>query len=558
LPMNPESTTDPPEPGLQATAHHLSVLRGLLARDHLGRADWSYTLSDLARMALEALGATGSLVALPEPDGESWSAITSEGRQLEDREISRHGSRTVLETVRDSGQPFLTTDSMPLELSTESLRTQQVGSVLAAPLYWWDVKQEQPERQFGACLYVHRTWEEEPFSADDVALLLDIARIAQPTLNLLRYLADVETHLAASREHLRSLQQAAAQDFRLGDAETRDPELAQRVLMPLKRVAQADKVSLLLIGPTGSGKTHLARAYHYESPRRDAPFIVLDCAQITSEQTMAAELFGYAPRSGFANAPPAGRPGAAQLAHRGSLFIDEVGTLPSELQQRLLALIQTGTYSPLGSSESRHADIQIITATNEDLERLVQERRFREDLYWRLSVVTIRLPPLSERKADIPGLAERFLEKARRQFGRRDVIRLSKDAVEALVAYDWSLGGNIRGLENTIYRSVLLAPPNRRSLGAKDLHFQLLLGAPSAARQHGASGPLHQAAPPDAAARRRNWPEEIEQIRAAILEHTFATQAAKALGITYSTLVWKLRRAGLSIRDVLAEREQSP
>src|SRR5262249_11387595 len=150
----------------------------------------------------------------------------------------------------------------------------------------------KPHPQLGGCLYVHRSAPAPSFTEADVELLTDIAEVAQRTLNILRYLQDVEQSLQSSQRQLQELRRNAAQQFRLGRVETRDPWFAEHVLGPLSRVATADKVCLLILGPTGSGKSHLAQAYHYESPRKDGPFVVLDGSQVTSEQTLAAELFG--------------------------------------------------------------------------------------------------------------------------------------------------------------------------------------------------------------------------------------------------------------------------
>jgi transcriptional regulator with GAF, ATPase, and Fis domain len=524
---------------------HLRVLRDLLQRDYIGRADWSYTLRDLAEMAKEALQAREALVALYDPEARTWLACTSGGRMLADSAISRHGSRAVLDRVRDTGLPVLSTGGAPLDMTSESIRRHQLTSVLAIPLYWWDIGTEGSDRRFAGCLYAHRSRGDGPFTDKDAELVLDITRIAQPSLNALRHLRDVSSDLEAGRQLVQGLGQTAARLHRLGQYETQDPRYAKNVLEVLQGAAHADKVGLLLLGPTGSGKSTLAEAYHHECPRRRGPFVVLDCAQATSEQTLAAELFGYAPRSGFANAPPGGRPGAAELAHRGTLFIDEIGTLPLGLQQKLLTLIQTGAFSPLGSSERRQVDIQVIAATNEDLDGLVRERRFREDLYWRISMVTVRLPPLSERRVDVPRLASGFLRSACVQFGRAHIEGFSDAALERLRAFDWSRAGNIRGLEHTVYRSVLLAPPGTKRLEAGDLVLQSMAEEPRG--QEPRSGPGDGAAAPGAIDS-----AELSAIKTAIREHGYATAAARALGITYDALIWQLRKAGLSVRDVLA------
>ena len=203
--------------------------------------------------------------------------------------------------------------------------------------------------------------------------------------------------------------------------------------------------------------------------------MVLDCSQVTSAETLAAELFGYAPRSGYANAPLNGRPGKAQLADGGTLFIDEISSLPPELQQRLLRLIQTGRFSPLGSAEEQQVDLQILAASHRDLRRDVQEGLFREDLFWRLAEIIIELPPLSRRTADIPIFARRFLEQARTRYGRGDVAELTPRAMAALVKHDWARAGNLRGLEHTLNRTVLLAPAGLEQIDVQHLLLETIL-----------------------------------------------------------------------------------
>jgi transcriptional regulator with GAF, ATPase, and Fis domain len=528
-----------------ASGRHLRVLRELLGRDYLARADWGYALRDLADMARTALEANAALVALWNPAAGAWSAVTHGGTRLADADISGHGSRSALDRVRRTDKPILAAAGPELRLDSESLRAHDVESILVVPLHFWDVTAEQPERQFAGCLYAHRTSSQATFTPGDIEIGVDIARLAQPILNLLRYLRDVQTDLAASKEQLERLRRHSAKEYRLGQYRTSDPWFAQNVLEPLNRIRHAEKVNVLILGPTGSGKTHLAEAYHSECPRRDGPFIVLDCSQITSVETLAAELFGYAPDSGYANAPRGGRPGKAQLAHRGTLFVDEIGCLPAELQQKLLRLIDEGTFSPLGSSEQREVDLQLLAATNTEPSELVSSGQFREDLYWRISDVTIRLPPLSERVGDIPHLAQAFLEKACERCDRKDLQGLTERALHRLLQHDWARAGNIRGLERTMLRSVLLAPPGLQELDEEHVQLQELTQPRPAA-------PEAVAAPgPRSAAKAQETPE-LAAIKAAIREHGYASAAAKALGISYRQLTWQLHKVGLSIRDVLA------
>jgi DNA-binding NtrC family response regulator len=271
---------------------------------------------------------------------------------------------------------------------------------------------------------------------------------------------------------------------------------------------------------------------------------------------LAAELFGYAPRSGFANAPEKGRLGAAQLADGGTLFIDEITGLTPELQQKLLGLIQTGTFSPLGSSEKRTEDLQVIAATNEDPQDLLRQRRLREDLLWRIGEVMLYLPPLSRRPEDVPLLAEGFLRKAVERFGKPEITGFDEAAMQRLVQHDWSASGNIRGLEHTVSRSVLLAPAQRRRLQAGDLRFAALTGDGLAAsalepvRHPEAAQVLGRAGRPEAGPPGSRW------LEAKIDEHAGVTTAmaadpevAGALGypgsMPHSTLQGRLRELGL-------------
>lgn len=620
----------------RAELRHLSVLRDLLARDYLAHADLVAAQRDLAKMAKVALRARETIVALYHDDAGIWSGVTSDGTALADSQISNHGSRSILDRVRSTLEPILTTGERPIPVESPSLLWHEVDSVLAVPLFWWDVKADQRSRRFGGCLYAHRISRDDPFTENDVELVLDITRIAQPNLNLLRYVEDLQRHLEASHEALHELRQAAAQEFRLGKYHTFDPWFAENVLGSLRRVAHADRVGLLILGPTGSGKTYLAEAYHYECRRSKGPFVTLDCAQVTSSETLASELFGYAPHSGYANAPRTGRLGKAQLANGGTLFIDEIACLPSDLQQRLLRLIQTGAFSPLGSSEEVRVDIQIIAATNGDLARLVAEGRFREDLMWRISEMTIQLPSLDRRPADIAHLAERFLERAKERFGRSDITGFDRKAINALLNHNWADSGNIRGLEHTINRSVLLAPPTAPTILSEFLKLDAAfnygrerrisgepegaavsprVASPAGASLAGTATPLAVDLPgsparellarkirehagvtaaiacdPEVCAalgyearampnsslwvkvRELGLAQVLEQarreqrrvaghervdldvIKEAIRAHGSGTIAAAALGVTRDSMVWQLRKAGLSVRDVLAGR----
>src|SRR5438067_8239505 len=206
---------------------------------------------------------------------------------------------------------------------------------------------------------------------------------------------------------------------------------------------------VLIEGETGTGKGLLARILYRTGPRPDGPFVDVNCAAIP-ETLLEAEMFGFE-RGAFTDARRA-KPGLFQAAHRGMIFLDEVGLLPEALQAKLLKVLEERTVRRLGATRDEPVDVWIVTATNEDLRLAIRERRFREDLYHRLAVLTVTLPPLRERGEDIVALAEHFLARVCADYGvaRR---RLAPGAVAALRAYAWP--GNVRELSNVIERAVL-------------------------------------------------------------------------------------------------------
>ncbi len=222
-----------------------------------------------------------------------------------------------------------------------------------------------------------------------------------------------------------------------------------RIFELLPRVAQAPS-NVLITGESGTGKELVARAIHKLSPRKDHPFVVVNCGGIPAN-LLESELFGYV-KGAFTGATK-DKPGLFAQAHKGTIFLDEVGELPPELQVKLLRVVQEKTIMPLGSTTELEVDVRIISATNRDLEAEVLAGRFREDLYYRLNVISIVLPPLRERKEDIPLLVNHFLQKYAQKMGK-EIEGISEYALKALMDYDFP--GNVRELENIIERSVAL------------------------------------------------------------------------------------------------------
>ncbi len=236
---------------------------------------------------------------------------------------------------------------------------------------------------------------------------------------------------------------------RIGNVICSSPKMRQ-VMQLVAKVAPASS-TVLISGETGTGKDVIARAIHYNSPRRDMPFVVADCASLT-ESLLESELFGHV-RGAFTGAVR-DRKGLAETARGGTLFLDEIATISPQVQGALLRLIQEHEIRPVGSDKTVSVDVRVIAASNRDLQELVREGSFREDLFYRLSVFTIKLPPLRERREEIPLLAHHFVERLSNELGK-SIEYITPQAMAVLEAHDWP--GNVRELENVMERAVLLA-----------------------------------------------------------------------------------------------------
>ncbi len=245
----------------------------------------------------------------------------------------------------------------------------------------------------------------------------------------------------------RALRRGLRDRYRLENVVGRSEAMLQ-VYKTAARVASTD-ATVLIQGESGTGKELVARAIHTASPRSGGPFVAVDCGAI-AEGVLESELFGHA-RGAFTGAQVARR-GLFEEAHHGTLFLDEIGDIGPNLQARLLRALQEGTIRRVGANEPIAVDVRVVAATNRDMEAAVKAGTFRADLYYRLHVVSIRIPPLRERREDIPLLAEHFAQK----HGRAEGSAISAAAREVLVAHDWP--GNVRELENVIARALALNP----------------------------------------------------------------------------------------------------
>jgi DNA-binding NtrC family response regulator len=300
----------------------------------------------------------------------------------------------------------------------------------------------------------------------------------------------------------------------------------QEIFQTVVRVAPT-RATVLLCGESGVGKDLIARAIHHHSPRKDRPFVKINCTALP-ENLMESELFGYE-KGAFTGANTT-KLGKFEQADTGTVFLDEIGDVPPGIQVKLLRILQEREFERLGSNKVRHIDVRVLAATNVDLRVALEERRFREDLYYRLNVLPINIPPLRERKEDIPFLARHFVHKLAPELGSA-ATGISDTAIEKLMSYHWP--GNVRELENVIERSLVLSAGE--TLRPEDIRLDM---SPMSSRSSVASSFL-----PDGVTL-----EEYEQsiIREALKRATGnKSQAARLLGLTRNALRYRLSQMGL-------------
>jgi len=321
---------------------------------------------------------------------------------------------------------------------------------------------------------------------------------------------------------IEQLKQNLSKQFRLGEIVSRSP-LMQQIFETIPTIAESD-APVLILGETGTGKELLAKTIHALSRRKKNPFVAINCAALP-EQLLESELFGY--KKGAFTGAYQDKPGRFYLANKGTLFLDEIGDMALNLQAKLLRVLQEKTIEPIGGTKSIRIDVRIIAATNKDLTQLMKEKKFREDLYYRLNVIKINLPPLRKRKEDIPLLADFFLAKFNQLYHKR-ILQISPEVLSIFTNYDWP--GNVRELENVVERAVILA--KNKEITLKDLPEELnLLHAPSTS-----NNPL------------KTNKQELEKKLLIQTLQKYAnnkTKAAKALGIHKTTLYRKLKKYNL-------------
>jgi len=313
----------------------------------------------------------------------------------------------------------------------------------------------QPLVARGETLGVLALFDREPIPAADLAWLrtfADHAALAIVNARAFEEIAELKRRLELENDYLRAEAAAPFHDI-LGSSSA-----LREVLRQIETVAPTD-AGVLVLGESGVGKELVAHAVHARSPRKDRPLVRVNCGAIPGE-LFESEFFGHV-RGSFTGAIK-DRIGRFELADGGTLFLDEVGEIPLEHQAKLLRVLQEGTYERIGDARSRHTDVRVIAATNRDLQREVERGHFRADLYYRLGVFPIEVPPLRERREDLPALAQHFITRSARRLNLR-APRLTPAALDTLATYDWP--GNVRELQHVLERAVILGRGKTLELG---------------------------------------------------------------------------------------------
>ncbi len=324
---------------------------------------------------------------------------------------------------------------------------------------------------------------------------------------------------ALQRENV-LLRKALKRQFEFKDMVSKSPKM--EAVFELARTAAKSNSTVLILGESGTGKEVLARAIHAESPRKDGAFVGVSCAALT-ETLLESELFGHE-KGAFTGATGSVR-GKFEIAAGGTLFLDEIGDISPKLQLDLLRVLDAREFRRVGGTQLLRADVRIIAATNRDLKKLVETGTFREDLYYRLNVIPVTLPPLRERKEDIPLLVDHFLVQLRVEM-RKPLEALSKEAMEMLMAHDWP--GNVRELRNVLERAAVLTRGPILTPLDLDLALPVASGSPGGVAPEGADS-LREV-------ERRHIVATLKQ------HHWNITRSAKALGIDRVTLYNKIKR----------------
>jgi Nif-specific regulatory protein len=501
----------------------------------LGKSlDQRFVIREILHLLSELLGLNRGRVAMPDADGTLCIAYAY-GLSPEEIKSGRYQSgEGVTGRVMASGQMAIIQDvdaepAFVFRAVDRERLPEGTVSFIALPI-------EQCGQVLGV-LGVHRLRDRPRPLARDLHILKIAANLIAQVVQLNRL---IQARTAQLESENRQLKQALNQDLSAfsGFGIVGESMPLRRALKQVEQVARTD-ATVLLLGDSGTGKELFARALHLSSARRDAPFIKVNCGAIP-ENLFESELFGY--EKGAFTGASSSRPGYFEQANGGSLFLDEIGDMPLAMQVKLLRVLQESTIQRVGARKETAIDVRIVAATNQDLQRLVGQGKFRLDLFYRVNVIPVRLPSLQERPEDIRHLVRYYLNQINQSYQRN--VSIGSDALERLVAYDWP--GNVRQLRNVLERLALLA--ESRLISAAEVNAVL-----TNERQQDVAAwpqPLLDPAPAAPSALRAYQPVQSDE-RAAIVQalarsHGNKSRAAQALGLTLRQLNYRIQRLDIA------------
>ncbi|NUQ82675.1 MAG: sigma-54-dependent Fis family transcriptional regulator [Bacteroidetes bacterium] len=422
------------------------------ARTILGEKD----LGKLLDFALD------TLVAMTSANRGFLTTLSADGavdvftaRRIGHQEVMDPGSQISRAILSDSlrqspGQPLIIS-SRDQPGRYETIQRLEVGSVLAFPIHW--------EGELVAVLYLDRDETAEPFQTGFLPSLMEFCSMLAPRLFQLRRLRDLETMATP----------AIPENEFIYEGVIGNSGVFRDTIRITRRVAPSE-ATVLILGESGTGKELIARAIHRNSRRKSGPFVAVNCTAIPAD-LIESELFGHE-KGAFTGALQR-KPGKFEQAAEGTIFLDEIGDLPLDLQGKLLRAIQERTFDRVGGTQPVQVDVRVVAATNRNLRSMVETQQFREDLYYRLNVISLHLPPLRNRKTDIPLLVRHLLPALEQKNGLSGTV-VADEAMEALVTWGWP--GNIRELENVLERAMILC--ENGVIRLRDLPPEILDDAP--------------------------------------------------------------------------------
>ncbi|KAB2838664.1 sigma-54-dependent Fis family transcriptional regulator, partial [bacterium] len=528
-----------PAPTKERTPMQILESLATISRELLMEDDMDRVLKHLMDAAMRLSAAENGFLVLRSEETEGpipgFSVVVARNVAKEALESQDFAfSLSAIREAMEKGQPVVTDNALqdPRFSQAKSVQLHELKSILALPIngrrgvlgvFYLD-------HRFEAGLFDEAQLQALRAFADQAALALQKAQMIEELKKANAHLTD---QVEEQSDQLHRMQMELAESrlklkYEYSEIVGRSPKMVE-VLSLVDKITDS-RISVWIFGESGTGKESIARALHFNSGRAKQPFVAENCSALP-ETLMESELFGHK-RGAFTHADK-DKKGILEYAHRGTIFLDEIADLSLNLQAKLLRFLQEGEIRPLGSNEVVKVDVRVVSASNKDLQELVEQGKFREDLYFRLNGVTIHLPPLRERMEDLPLLVEHFLKKAAAGEGK-EPCRVSMEVLRQFMNYPWP--GNIRELQNTLETAALFA--ENGAIGLKALAFKPILLGKKKAMKHLMMKTVAK----------ETMDPELEKLLLAIRDNGYHKgNAAQALGISRRNLYTKLEKFGVPV-----------